>query len=177
VAEEATTRRDILRKTAGVAAVTGSIALSSSPIPDFSIELAVTEDLADLSEEEEYARDYTLQLVENWIDRAVRPMLEENYDVSTDYLETEPNVSGDPEEALHEWRQLSDINKSCSLLVTGEKYGERVGLAEKVDRPMESSAAIVGEGYDLLELEEEEWREQLPEVELSFLEREENNTP
>lgn len=179
MAEEGITRRGMLRRTAGASAVAASVPLSTSleHPPEFSIELAVTEDLADLSREEEYARDYTLQLVEEWIDRTVRPLLSDDYLVSVEYADVEPEVSEDPEEALEEWKQVSDTGKSCSLLVTGDRYSGPVGLAEPVDHPMESSAALVGEGYDFLELEEKEWREKVPVVEYEDLDHELNYTP
>lgn len=168
-------RREILILTGGATAI-GTAALYTESRPKFSVELAVTEELADQSEQEKGNRKYTLELVDEWIDTAVKPLIPE-MEVNIRYRDLEPSVSPEEEEALQEWKQISDTEKNCSLLVTGEKYGDVIGVAEEVDDIMESSAAVVGEGYDFLKLKEDEWREEVPVIEYELLDHEINYTP
>lgn len=168
-------RREFLVLAGSAAA--GSAYLIRNSRPEFSIELAVTEDLADLSEEETGNRDYVLDLMESFIDNSVRPFASGLMDVSVEYSDLEPNVEGDAEEALKEWRSVFDDDKCCSLLVTGESYDGPVGVAEEVDDPLESSAALVGEGYDFMDLNEDEWREEVQFIDYEVLDRELNYTP
>lgn len=158
-------------------ALAGSAGLSGSSEPEFSVELAVTESLADLSEKETGNREYVLELMEEFIDASVRPFVSDFMDVSVEYSGFEPSVDDKADEALREWESVSDGDKCCSLLVTGESYDGPVGLAEEVNDPLESSSALVGEGYDFLDLEQDDWKEEVLVVDYEALDREINYTP
>lgn len=168
-------RREFL-VVAGSAAA-GSAYLNNSSRPEFSIELAVTEELADLSEEETGNREYVLELMESFIDNSVRPFASGLMDVSVEYSDLEPNVENDAEEALKEWKSVSEREKCCSLLVTGQSYDGPVGVAEEVNGPLESSAALVSEGYDFMDLNGSEWREEVQFIDYEALDRELNYSP
>ena len=167
-------RREVLLLTGG--AVAGKTFLENDSRPEFSVELAVTEDLADLSENETGKRDHIPELMEYFIDQSIRPFASDFMDISVGYNNFEPEIEGDPEEALKEWHSMSS-NRCCSLLFTGEKYGDSVGVAEKVSDPLESSAALVGEAYDFLDLEKGEWENEVLVSDYEVLDREVNYTP
>lgn len=160
----------------GGSVLAGTASLTSSPEPEFSVELAVTEELADLSEKETGNRKYVLELMEEFIDASVRPFLSGLMDVSVEYSGFEPSVENDAEEALREWRSISG-DKCCSLLVTGENYEGPVGVAEEVKDPLDSSSALVGEGYDFLEVEKDSWKEDVLVADYELLDRDLNYTP
>lgn len=173
VAERNISRRKLIAAIGGAA--TGSVVLYDSK-PEFSMELAVTKELAELSEKERGNRRYITGLVNDWIERAVEPMLS-RADIDIEIMETEPEVADEAERALEQWKDISDSDKESSLLVTGNKYDRGVGLAEDVEDPMDSSVAVVGEGYDFLEIEESEWKDMVEVSEYDFFERETNYTP
>lgn len=152
-------RRNFLAAT-GAAVLGGCTSSPGNPV--FSVEIALTEGLARQSREEKGYSSYPADVMAGFARRSLGPILPGRVEIEVVHSSQEPAIGGETvEDVLEEWKEVSRSDHSSKLLITDGRYPDAVGVAETVSDPLESSCAVLGEGYDLLELDPDEQREQV----------------
>lgn len=129
--------------------------------PRVSIYITVTENLAERAVKERNSREHPADLMEEFLDISLQSLLGEKqrYEIETLDEGQEIDFSEDTaEESLSKWKDMSDTEHSSKLLITDQSYPESMGVAERTSDPFETCCAVLGEGYDLLELDETDWK-------------------
>lgn len=157
-----------------IGAASASLAGCTAPTDrEISVEIALSEGLARKSREEKDYGLYPAEVMGDFARRSLDSLLPGGYmeNLEIVYSDENPPVGRETaEDAIERWAEISDTDHSLKLLVTDSDYPDAVGVAERASDPFESSYAVLGEGYDLLRLEKDDWRE---EVAVSKYEEEE----
>lgn len=147
-------------------AVSGSVLLGGCQTleksnPQLSIEITLTESLAEQAEAKIDDRSHPADVMEYFLGNSLQSLLPENTDLEVRYNDLEPDIEDETAgDAIESWVELSNPNHHSKLLITDEKYPS-VGAAQTTSDPFESTCAVLGEGYDLLQLEEKDWEDKV----------------
>jgi hypothetical protein len=148
----------------------GSLSGGSSK-QSFSVEITLTKDLAEMAEDELGSRSYPAEVMGDFVRNSLQSLFPERLMQNTDivYNAYEPVLESETAEgSVREWISTSDSDHPSKLLITGEDYSDAVGIAEIASDPFESNCAVLGEGYDLLKLDETDWKDRVLVSEFSF---------
>lgn len=121
--------------------------------------------MSDQTRERDLDEYYGLKRLKEYLESSMHPLFERADQAQPEILidDTDYSVySPDIKSVLKSWDEISNTDDQAHLLVTDIKFSELVGLGEleggHVDRPV----SVLGEGYDLLDIDEGDVRDAVP---------------
>lgn len=162
IEENGLTRRQALA-TMGATFLGGNVYQNTSK--EVVLLLSQTKELGDLAEEKRSEREYGIERMKEYVEKNLR---ERSYgtnipELEITYTDSEPSIrNNDVKKALREWKNVSGSKSKSHLLITEKSFlPEAVGRGEVASNSYDKTVSILGEGYDLLNIEKNDVKEEI----------------